>query len=114
VGRAHCAGSERQWSAKPARPLEKINDGGGADDVGLRVPIRQLVKMHLLDRNAMHRCLCLGQQRQDAESVVAVRWRKRRLGEPSANIWVGAARDGRAPLEDKSRRRKATATALHQ
>ena len=38
VGRAHRAGSERQWSAKPARPREKINDGGGTDDVGLACP----------------------------------------------------------------------------
>ena len=114
VGRAHRASSERQRPAMPARPREKIDDGGRADDVGHGVPIRQFMKMYSLDRNTMYRCFCLGQQRQDAESVVAIRCRERRLGEPSANIGVSTARGGCASLEDKPRCGKATAAALHE
>ena len=114
VGRAHRASSERQRPAMPARPREKIDDGGRADDVGHGVPIRQFMKMYSLDRNTMYRCFCLGQQRQDAESVVAIRCRERRLGEPSANIGVSTAGGGCASLEDKPRCGKATAAALHE
>ena len=98
------AGAERQGSGGPTFHHQAIDQIGGTDDVGDRVPVGELVKMYLVDRDAVYRRFRLGQMRQDGDRAVDDRGFESRSREPGANFAKGAgrsalARFGRADLE---------------
>ena len=55
------------------RAVELGRDASGRDDVEQRIPVRELMEMHLVDRNAMDLRLRVGQEREQRQRVFARR-----------------------------------------
>jgi hypothetical protein len=53
-------------------PVEGTRDAAGGDDVEQRIPIGELVEVHLLDRNAVHASLRVAQQSEQRKRVLRV------------------------------------------
>ena len=68
VRRAHGAATQRERRRRPVRAVEPGRDASGRDDVEQRIPVRELMEMHLVDRMP---CTCASASASSASSASA-------------------------------------------
>ena len=92
MGRAHVPAAQRQGADGPGGPPQRLDQPSGSDDVGDRIPVGQLVKMHGLDRHAVDLRLGLGEEGQDRDGALADRLVEGARPQPVADRAEGTAR----------------------
>jgi hypothetical protein len=89
---AHPAAPQRQRCGAPALRIQPVDQPSRGQDVGVAVPVGDLVEMHLVDRHAVHLGLGLGQQAVDRQRVRLRTLRQSRRLDPSGDRDMHARR----------------------
>ncbi len=100
--RARCAraAAERRRRCAPVRAVERSRDASRRHEIEQRIPIRKLVKMHVVDGNAVYVRLGVRKERKERERVRAGGRGKRGIAQ-----FVGAATGTPCPHAGATARR---------